>query len=75
MLTPLLDTDNELGLGVDYDFRVTMPRKPGAQILDFDFGPSGVVVANLGIPEPSSVVLSALGALGLAAYGWRRRKA
>ena len=26
------------------------------------------------IPEPSTIILAAIGLVGLAAYGWRRRK-
>jgi hypothetical protein len=60
---------------VDYDIHVRMALTPGPdQTFDFDFGAAGPVVANIGIPEPSSVVLSAMALVGLAFYGWRRRR-
>ena len=34
---------------------------------------SGSIIA-VPIPEPSTVILAAIGLVGLAAYGWRRRK-
>ncbi len=35
---------------------------------------SQVVVDTISVPEPSSAILAALGLIGLAAWGWRRRK-
>lgn len=63
--------------GPEYEFMVRFPgQTPGAdQTLDFDFGSSGIVVGHLGIPEPSSIVLTAMGLVGLAFYGARRRRA
>jgi hypothetical protein len=72
-LTPAPD---DLGIGVDYELRVRFPSTPGTdQTFDFSFDPaSGIVVGSLGIPEPSSVALSAMALVGLAFYGWRRRR-
>jgi hypothetical protein len=33
-----------------------------------------VVIDTISIPEPSTVILAAIGLVGLAAFGWRRRK-
>jgi hypothetical protein len=37
------------------------------------FGPSFEIAAPTVTPEPASITLAALGALGLLGYGWRRR--
>ncbi len=43
---------------------------PSTESGDFGFRVASVA----GVPEPSSIVLAALGLLGLVAWGWRRRK-
>ena len=35
---------------------------------------SQVVVDTISVPEPSSAILAALGLIGLAAWGWRRKR-
>lgn len=50
-----------------WDVLTTNGSNPGAA--DFQFMSAGVVV-----PEPSSMVLAALGATSLLGYGWRRWK-
>jgi hypothetical protein len=69
---PLLDSTNELGLGIDYDILVRYPVTPGQDaVIDFDFGTTATV-RNVGIPEPSTFVLAAMGAVAL--LGMRRRR-
>lgn len=74
--SPLSD---ELGFGVDYDFHVVIPAVPGeTQRLDFDFsanGITGVTVDNIGVPEPSSMILAAIGGVALIGFRLRRRAA
>jgi hypothetical protein len=36
--------------------------------------PPPVVTQVTGVPEPSTLTLLGIGSLGLAGYGWRRRK-
>ncbi len=36
---------------------------------------NGILVNGITAPEPSSLVIASLGALGLIGYGWRRRRA
>jgi hypothetical protein len=39
--------------------------------------PSGLVIGdvkNPGVPEPTSIALAGLGIIGLAGFGWYRRK-
>ena len=45
----------------------------GLSEADFDRGINDLAAA--GVPEPSAVVLAAMGVAGLAFYGWRRRPA
>ncbi len=41
----------------------------------FENGPNPVNLAfQRAVPEPSSVALLGIGALGLVGYGWRRRR-
>jgi hypothetical protein len=63
---------DDLGTGIDYDFYVTYPHTPGADaVIDFDFGGSATVL-NVGVPEPSTFILGAIGCVALA--GLRRRR-
>lgn len=63
---------DELGFGIDYDIRVLYAVDLGEDVLlDFDFGSLGTV-NNVGVPEPSSLILAAIG--GVALLGLRRRK-
>jgi hypothetical protein len=62
---------------VEYDFalRLTSLGASGQTVLDFDFSANnvtGVSVNSVGVPEPSTFVLAALGCV--AAVGLRRRK-
>src|SRR5262249_23486883 len=41
----------------------------------FNFGVGGVSLDATSVPEPGTLPLFALGVLGLARYGWRRRRA
>lgn len=63
--------------GVAYDMHIRVPGTPGNDlVMDFDFtagGLAGVSVESVGVPEPSTFVLAALGCVGLLAF--RRRKA
>ncbi len=60
----------------DYDFGLRVAGSPGENlVMDFDFsanGLEGVSVNSVGVPEPSSFVLAALGCVAL--IGLRRRK-
>jgi hypothetical protein len=62
---------------VDYDFRVRMALNPSSahQTLDFDFGTSGIVVANIGIPEPGSAGLALMLLATVLLSRNRKRKA
>jgi hypothetical protein len=68
---PSLGSD-ELGFGIDYDIRLQYPVVPGSDVrFDFDFGDTATV-NNVGVPEPSTIVLAALGSVAL--LGLRRRR-
>jgi hypothetical protein len=69
----LADLPDDLGLGIDYDIRVRYPVLPGSDVtVDFDLGTMGTV-ANIGIPEPSTLVLAAVGGIALVALRRRRK--
>ena len=75
------------GVRGDIDANVTLllladplgiPDPNAENIFQIGLDPDNVMIVYdpvaLGIPEPSTVILAAIGLVGLAAFGWRRRK-
>ena len=50
------------------------PDNPLSFPIQLDFNREAASFDMIAIPEPSNVILAALGFIGLAALGWRRRK-
>jgi hypothetical protein len=61
-------------LTVPLDFEITPDLGIDPSILDLDLKFSGQLVAEALVPEPSTLVLSVMGAMFLAGTFWRRRR-
>jgi hypothetical protein len=70
--------DGTLTLPIESAFTVTLDTgdvSPGTHVYVTFFSRGVILATPIGpVPEPSSIVLCGLGAIGLAAYGWRRRR-
>jgi sugar lactone lactonase YvrE len=67
----LFVTNCQPGYAGIYEFTPTGSRSLFANGVN---NPEGLAFAPTSVPEPSTLVLLAAGALGLAAYAWRKRR-